>query len=205
MDGVTLTGLIREILGQLGVERFSAVGTSVGGNLSFRLASENSEMVDRLVLINTPSEPVAIPRSARPGGVRRQMWLSDDLLKFRIRSFWKTYYSYLWGNPKRLSEALIEEYYDMNRRRLEGHLPDNLIPRNPPPEQVSQMLGSLQLPVLVIWGMKDPVLPPSTLESLVGKLTNAPKTIAELSDVGHYPMSEAPDEVMPPVVEFLSK
>ena len=203
MEDISLLGIVHDILDRLDVEQVSVVGTSVGGNVAFWLASGYPERVERLVLINTPSGPVAIPRSARPPAVRWQMRLCDDLLKFRTAAFWRTYYSYLWGDSDRLEQELLDEYYDLNRRQV-GYLPPHLVPRNPEPPRVAQMLKAITAPTLLIWGMRDPVLPPSALDQMAQKLETAPKIIIKLATVGHYPMLEAPDEVTRLVGEFLS-
>jgi len=49
-------------------------------------------------------------------------------------------------------------------------------------------LDSVKAPALVIWGMRDPVLPPYLGDKLYGYLKNAKgRSFIALEDVGHYP------------------
>jgi len=202
--GITLTEIIEGILGRLGIEELSIVGTSSGGSVGYWYAALHPDQVEKIAFLNTPSDPVRILRSARPPPVRWYMRLCDDILNFRIPAFWRVYYTYLWGEPERLQESLLEEYYDMNRR-VASYVPRQFIPSNPNREEVLKMTSSIRIPSLLIWGMRDPVLPPPALDSLRGKLENSPKTVVELPTVGHYPMSEAPEEVSRLVDIFLSE
>lgn len=202
-DSVTLHAMVIELLDQLGVDgSFYLVGQSSGGTVSTRVAKNYPDRVEKLVVMNMPSSPVSVPRSARPSDVRRAMILNDDILKFRTRGFWDTYYSYLWGDPTKLSEELITLQYDQNRRVREP-MARQLIPANFSPEQADTNLGGVVAPTLVIWAMSDPVLPPSQLEALTSRMTQAPLTIHELPTIGHFPALEATDLMLEPIEEFL--
>jgi len=202
--GFTQTEIIEIILERLGIEELSIVGTSSGGSVGYWYAAAHPEQVEKIAFLNTPSDPVRVPRSARPPLVRWYMRLCDDILRFRIPAFWRAYYTYLWGEPERLQESLLEEYYDMNRRVV-SYVPRQLVPSNPNREEVLRRTSSIRIPSLLIWGMRDPVLPPPALDSLRGKLENSPKAVVELPTVGHYPMSEVPEEVSRLVDTFLSE
>ncbi|NKB43767.1 MAG: alpha/beta fold hydrolase [Alphaproteobacteria bacterium] len=204
-DDVTLHGMVMELLDQLGVEgSFHLIGQSSGGTIATRVAANYPDRVEKLVVMNMPSSPVSVPRSARPMDVRRSMILNDDYLQFRTRGFWDTYYTYLWGEPERLSEDLVTLMYDQNRRvRAPMALP--LIPANFSPEQADKNLGGVTAPTLVIWAMADPVLPPSQLEALTSRMTQAQLTVHKLPEVGHFPALEAPEQILPPIEAFLER
>lgn len=202
-EDVTLHGMVMDLLAQLGVEGpFYLVGQSSGGTVATRIAKNYPDRVEKLVVMNMPSSPVSVPRSARPDDVRRAMILNDDILKFRTRGFWDTYYSYLWGDPDKLSDDLVTLQYDQNRRVRES-MARHLIPANFSPEQADTNLGGVVAPTLVIWAMSDPVLPPSQLEALTSRMTQAPLTIFELPTIGHFPALEATDLMLAPINEFL--
>lgn len=202
---VTLHGMVMELLDQLDVEgTFHLIGQSSGGTVATRVAANYPERINKLVVMNMPSSPVSVPRSTRPDNVRRAMELNDDLLKFRTRGFWETYYTYLWGEPERLDSDLFTLLYDQNRRVREP-LARPLIPANFSSEQADTNLGNVNTATLVIWGMVDPVLPPAQLDELTRRMTQAPKTIHKLPDTGHFPALEAPDLIVPPIEAFLAE
>lgn len=202
-DDVTLHGMVMDLLDQLGVDGpFSVIGQSSGGTIATRVANNFPSRVEKLIVINMPSSPVSIPRSDRPSNVRRAMILNDDILKFRTRGFWHTYYSYLWGESELLSDDLVTLLYDQNRRiRAPMALP--LIPANFSPEQADRNLGGVTAPTLVIWAMSDPVLTPSQLDALSSRMTQASLTVHKLPITGHFPSLEAPELILPPMMAFL--
>jgi pimeloyl-ACP methyl ester carboxylesterase len=65
-------------------------------------------------------------------------------------------------------------------------------------------LAGVKAPVLIIWGMRDPVLPPYLGEKLDGYLPNArTRSFVALEDVGHYPPVEVPDRYARLVLAWL--
>ncbi|MBT4739281.1 MAG: alpha/beta hydrolase [Rhodospirillaceae bacterium] len=203
-DGVTLHGMVMELIGELGVDgSFHLIGQSSGGTVATRVAANFPDRVEKVVVMNMPSSPVSVPRSARPNAVRRAMILNDDYLQFRTRGFWDTYYSYLWGAPERLSDELVTLMYDQNRR-VRAPMAIPLIPANFSPEQANKNLEGVVAPTLVIWAMADPVLPPNQLAALTSRMTQAQLTIHELPTVGHFPALEAPELIIPPIEAFLA-
>jgi pimeloyl-ACP methyl ester carboxylesterase len=62
-------------------------------------------------------------------------------------------------------------------------------------------LASSGVPIELFWGTKDEVTPPACLDVATGVLPKA--TVHRIEDAGHLPHFEKPDEVVPPLVEFL--
>ena len=58
------------------------------------------------------------------------------------------------------------------------------------------------LPVMVIWGMKDPVIKPHYLDKWASGFSNI--TIYQLEHSGHFPQEEEPDRVNNLIKEFLN-
>ena len=204
-DDVTLHGMVMTLLDELGVDgTFHLIGQSSGGTIATRVAANYPDRVNRLVVLNMPSMPVSIPRSARPPVVRAYMWLCSDLLQFNTPQYWASYYGYLWGDRDRLSDDLLQLQYDQNRR-IRAPLALPLIPANFSQEQADRNLGGVMAPTLVIWGMVDPVLPPNMLEALTSRMTQAPLTVHELPDTGHFPALEVPDQIIGPIESFIAE
>jgi haloalkane dehalogenase len=62
-------------------------------------------------------------------------------------------------------------------------------------------LGAIVAPALVVWGERDPFLPPSFARAYAAAL-GGPTTVDTLPDAGHWPWLERPD-VVERVAEFL--
>jgi pimeloyl-ACP methyl ester carboxylesterase len=76
--------------------------------------------------------------------------------------------------------------------------------RSSPPEVLAAagaQLGELEMPALVVWGMKDPYIPARFAREYVSALPHA--ELVELPDAGHWPWLDRP-EVIDRVVGFLS-
>jgi pimeloyl-ACP methyl ester carboxylesterase len=57
-------------------------------------------------------------------------------------------------------------------------------------------------PLHVVWGLDDPIAVPSMVDTLVAARPSA--SAVRLTDVGHYPMVEAPARFLAAVLPFLS-
>ena len=62
-------------------------------------------------------------------------------------------------------------------------------------------LRTIHQPIGVIWGLDDPLLPPSTLDRLRADLPQA--RIERLSRAGHIPMWDRPDAVAGSIIRFM--
>jgi pimeloyl-ACP methyl ester carboxylesterase len=62
------------------------------------------------------------------------------------------------------------------------------------------VLGALDVPVLVIQGMRDPIVLPATAAAIVEACPEA--EVIEYADVGHLPMIEAPEQLADDLARF---
>ncbi len=66
--------------------------------------------------------------------------------------------------------------------------------RSSPPEVLAAAgagLGRLQMPALVVWGMRDPYIPARFGRAYADALPDA--ELLELADAGHWPWLDRPD------------
>jgi haloalkane dehalogenase len=57
------------------------------------------------------------------------------------------------------------------------------------------------LPTLLIWGMRDPVLPPSVLKMWQERLPNA--ATVEIEDASHFLQEDAPERILAAIEDFV--
>ena len=62
------------------------------------------------------------------------------------------------------------------------------------------VLGELDVPVLVIQGLRDPIVLPATAAAIAGACPRA--EVIEYADVGHLPMIEAPERLAADLARF---
>lgn len=72
----------------------------------------------------------------------------------------------------------------------------------PPPDWQLRAFPKIQVPTLVVWGMKDPALLPLQLDGLDSLVDDL--RVVKLPDAGHFAPWEAPDEVAAALRDFLA-
>jgi pimeloyl-ACP methyl ester carboxylesterase len=193
-------------LDKLGVSKVSLLGTSSGGIIAYRFAAAFPERTEALILSNIPpSAPVdnAAARSRLPRTLQWSMGTCFELGRPWSQVCWRDFLLSNFWRQERVTEELVDEYYDLNRRTgAFGFTSMTAIMRDD--AQVQRFLGAVEAPTLLLWGMRDPVLPPETLDLLASRLKSTDVRIKTLNDVSHYPPLEAPVEVASATVEFLA-
>jgi pimeloyl-ACP methyl ester carboxylesterase len=184
------TDIPEGLLAQLGVTRITCVGVSSGGTLSVQLAAKRPDLVARLILSNTPSDPVKtdhMKQSAEFVEAQREARETG----FQSQKFWNLFLDYFSGDPSRLDKGIREQYYDFNRRGPEkNYLAFVGVVANH--ERAVAAMNAVQAPTLLIWGGSDHLLVPASADALARYLTNTQVSKVFMPDVGHYPPLEAP-------------
>lgn len=179
------------LLDRLGVKKVTFVGVSSGGTMGMYLAARRPDMVERLILSNTPSDPVDTSHLVLTQSfIDAQARAKDS--GFRDQGFWDEFLSYFAGDAKRISAQTRKEYYDFYRRVPEKNL-IALIARIGDGKQAAVEMAKVTKPTLLLWGTADPLLPESALNAITRYLANAKISKVMMPDVGHYPPLEVPD------------
>lgn len=182
------------ILDQLGIERAILVGTSYGGAVAMRVAGEQTERIEKLVLV-APANPFA------EQSIALAQWYVTLLGTMVARC-----YPFV---PRRVfQEAMARMFVD--RRKCTAELAWLYFEPLKTPGTVRCLLKSLEsfagdlrmvcddleilkrVPMSLIWGDRDPVIEPHSLEWLARELLSADATV--MQGVGHLPYEEAPQE-----------
>jgi pimeloyl-ACP methyl ester carboxylesterase len=191
---------LSNLLDALDVGRVAVAGNSFGGQVALELALAEPGRVDRLVLVDA----LAYPRSASKvpigfvvasvPGLNRVMdfVLPRSLVEASVRS--------VYGDPSLVTPELVDRYYELalregNRAALRnrfGDLPD---------EAYSQRMRSLRLPVLLLWGGKDQLIPIAAAERFLADIPGS--RLVTFPDLGHVPHQEDPEASVGPVLAFL--
>jgi epoxide hydrolase 4 len=207
---------IRQLIGHLGAERATVVGHDWGGAPAWFLAIAHPEVVERLVIINSPhpgvfardlaTSPTQQEASAymsffrAPPGKAEEVLLGDDFAGLRTFTgeLWpelseedRTAYREAWSQEGAISAGL--NYYRASPIKLPG---EEGFPFPPPePDQIRT-----EVPTLVIWGERDTVLLPSLLDGL-GEFV--PNLTVKRIDASHWVVHEQPELVNRYIREFV--
>jgi pimeloyl-ACP methyl ester carboxylesterase len=191
---------IERFLDQQGIERVSLIVHDWGG-VGLAFAQRRPERVERLVIVD------AVPflpgyrwhRTAR-------IWRTPVLGELAMGSTNRVVLRLLSreGNatPGPMPDEWIDsviDHFDQGTQRAILRLY-----RSSPPEVLAAAgagLGRLQVPALVVWGMKDPYLPGRFASEYARVLPQA--ELLELPDAGHWPWLDRPD-ALERIVEFVN-
>lgn len=190
------------LLEKLGVKRVTFVGNSSGGTLGMFLAARHPEMVERLILSNTPADPVRYEHMVQPESFKRAQEEAKRAGGFQSLNFWNEYLTYFSARPERISAQKRAEYYDFNRRVPEKHALA-LIARIGDGVRANELMASVTTPTLLLWGGADPLLTIAAMNSLERHLEKAQVSTLVMPDVGHYPPLEVPDRFTDIVANYI--
>lgn len=180
-----------DLLNRLGVKKATVIGVSSGGTMGMYLAARRPDLVERLILSNTPSDPVVTGHLVMPEAFLAAQ-ARAKATGFQDMDFWNQYLSYFAGDPSRISAKTRAEYYDFNRRTAEKH-PIALVARIGDGKQATIEMERITAPTFLVWGGGDPLLPEAAVTAITRYLKNAQISKVIMPDVGHYPPLEVPD------------
>ncbi|HEV2720275.1 MAG TPA: alpha/beta fold hydrolase, partial [Thermoanaerobaculia bacterium] len=182
------TELIRGFMDAIRLERADVAGVSMGGWIALRLAALHPERVQRLVLIDSAGLdfPTSLDeRAFAPATMdqaRHLLWLqSDELPKlpdFVVRDFLRRARAESW--------VLRASMRTMLTRR----------------DAMDGKLQRVTMPVLLVWGTADRLVPPSVAARFHRELPQS--RVVMIPGCGHLAVIECRAKAMPPIVEFLN-
>ena len=184
------TDIPEGLLDQLRITHVTGIGVSSGGTMVVQLAAKRPDLVDRLILSNTPSDPVNTDPMVLSPALKRE----TDIFKktgYRSQAYWNAFWDFFAGVPSRIPAATRQLFYDMNRRAAEPD-PLGMAAKVADHAKALQNFAAVRAPVLLVWGERDPLLTPPSEKVLANYLTNTQVSALLLPDVGHYPPIEVP-------------
>lgn len=192
---------LTDLIQALNLERLSIVVQGYLASVGIQYALQNSDRIEKLVILNTPLTPTAKlpwPMTQWTLPFVGDMVTQDPLLIDRT----------LEGGS---GFVVSDEKLDVYRRpylktsavgRALMITTKNLKLAKTMPE-IESGLKSWSKPTLVIWGMLDPWLAAEPVEQLVK--TNSQLELIKLPEAKHYPQEHWPDEIGEILIPFLRR
>lgn len=183
---------VREALEALGVRHAVLVGHSMGGTVSAELARQDPELVDKVVVSDTPGadDLVSMPLLGRMVcwpviGPALDLFRGVDAI-----------------SEGSLQTGFAASYHvpDFAHRSLERLTYAGLCDSTEGTHPTAETLAALHKPVLVLWGDED-VLTPTAPN--VERYTAAGLPPVVIKGSGHTPMVEQPDQFLAAVTGFI--
>ncbi len=190
----TLVDFLDKFFAELNLNHVTLVGNSFGGWIAADYAIEHPDKVTRLVLVD--SAGFALPKdldtqqlSALNPSTREQM----RALAGRV----------IYNSELFVNEAMIDLMFTRHLTAGDGFTIDKLIGSIERSEDVlDNRLGKIKVPVLIIWGKQDGLLPLSDGERFKKEITGA--RLIVFDQCGHAPMVEQAAKFNDEVIKFIS-
>jgi pimeloyl-ACP methyl ester carboxylesterase len=185
------------VLDKLGVERFTVVGHSMGGEVATALAEIKPNQVERMVLIDSP--PAAGTRFTLLAQAYFTPVIGEALSHLQsdrvVRQGLQQGFAASFPVPQKFVEDFRQLTYTAAR---EAHDDSESFRANNPPYRRIAALKPLP-PLLVIFGTEDAIVPPESAKLF----EQVPGTkVAMIDGAGHSPMVETPAKVLELIRDF---
>lgn len=189
--------LLIALLDNLGLERAVFIGNSIGGRLSWRLASKYPGRVAGVVLVS----PDGYASTGFEYGESPYIPPAVNIMQYMLpKAFLAASIKPAYGDPARIRPEVVTRYHDLmlapgSREALIARMSQTVLV-DPLPR-----LQRIEAPVLLLWGDRDGMIPIANADNYVAALPNV--TFVPLRGLGHVPQEEAPKISVVPVRKFL--
>lgn len=194
--------LMFALMDQLGIQKAVLVGNSAGGAIAMSAALRYPERVQTLVLVSPAVYNSGSPCWRRLLFNTPQMNHLGPLLARRIQVWGRNFGEQAWHDPSKLTNEIWAGY----TRPLKAENWDRALWYFMAANQelnLPEQLDRIQLPVLVIAGDDDRIVPTDLSIRLANKLPQAELVVAPAC--GHAPQEECPQAFLAAVQGFLKK
>jgi pimeloyl-ACP methyl ester carboxylesterase len=191
--------LVARVLDKLGIDRFTVVGHSMGGEVATALAEAYPARVERMVLIDSPPKPETTFKL----GTRFALMpvLGELLARLKTDSAVRKGLAQGFAPGFPVPEKFVADLKQLTYTAFRTAHDDSIAYETARP--VFERLAALAPPppILVIFGSQDQLIAPESAK-LFEKVPGAKVQI--IDGPGHSPMVEAPDETLALIKSFLA-
>ena len=183
LDGASFAADIDRALAALGINRIHLVGHSMGGAIGLHFAHWQPDRVASLALIAPASFGPEINAD-----------FIDGFVKAQRRREMQEVLALLVHDAALVSRQMVEDV--LRYKRLDGvqaaleAIAAEWFPSGVQREGIAEMAAHLTMPVQIIWGCDDRIIPAAHAEALAGRLP-----VHILDEAGHLPHMEKAGEV----------
>ena len=185
---------VHALLDHFGRERCTLVGNDWGGYVAWVFASAYPDRVERLIVLNAPHPAIHLREvSTNPAQIEASQYEREYNTAAKPYPAWYNYYR---ADPIKVP-ASREEGVAMKPPDLAANFFSGV---GKPPATTSLRVN---VPTLVIWGMRDPHLLPRQLDGLDAYARVL--TVVRIEDAGHAPMRSHPQLVNQTIRAFMPR
>lgn len=187
--------LVNQFMDRLGIVKAPLVGHSMGGTVSLSSAVQFPERVVKVIVIGSPIQGASLNMLLKASGNQNfanLIWTFPNLVRLFIRG-----YSYFMANNGRAMSQMIDD--DMSKITVNSFFQSIGTLRE---TDLREDIGTLQLPVMGMYGKKDIIVNPKQAKVLAECVPHA--KVDWYENAGHFIMLDQPDRFHASVIDFLN-
>lgn len=193
-DYPVFVDVVDRLMARLKVKSAVIGGNSMGGGTAWMFALAHPEKTDAMLLIDAAGAPQWQARKIPIGFRLARMPVIKELTRFIApRSMFESSIKTSMSVQSKIDDALVDRYWELNRYpgNREATMKRFAMPHNN--HQASkQGLAAITVPVMIMWGKEDNLIPVSSAHWFADALPEAKLVI--YPKVGHIPMEEVPEQ-----------
>ena len=198
--------LVKQFVQENHLDSYILAGHSYGGGVALALSvsylNESQNPIKKLILVDNAAYPQTFPFfiKALRIPILGRLGLSIIPTKMNVKSV----LNLAFFDKRNISTEMINEY----SRALGmpgGKYALRQVARQILPPEMTELMNqyhNISIPVMIVWGRQDEVIPLEIGERLNHELSNS--TLAVIENCGHHPHEEKPKEFIALVKDFLN-
>lgn len=193
--------LVIGLMDALGIEKATLVGNSAGGTISMLTALKYPERVTNLILV----DPAVYAGGGAPTWIRPLLGTPQfdhlgPLFARQLQAQGTEFLKTAWHDPSKITPEIFEGYQEpLQIENWDKALWELTVSSSE--SRLVERLPEFNLPILVITGDDDRIVPTEQSLRLAAEIPNA--ELAVIPQCGHVPHEECPAVFMQAVTEFL--
>ena len=206
----SLAAALRDLLDRLGIDRATIVGHSLGGGIALQFTYQFPERCERLVLVSSgglgPEVTPFLRALSLPGAsavLSGLMVLNRSEKAQGVGRFFQPVARRVYSDlPLMLTNfAALQE--PALRRSFIATIRAVIGPRGQSVTATDRLPLVRHLPVLVVWGLRDQMIPPSHALAVASALPHA--RIETFAEAGHFPHEHDPERFAEVLSRFIAE
>jgi pimeloyl-ACP methyl ester carboxylesterase len=202
---------VRDLLSVLDIERATVVGHSLGGGIALQFAYQFPERCERLALVSSgglgPELSAGLRAATLPGAelVLTALTGASGPLRFGFQALERLGRTTGLQRVRDLAEAgdALLALKDVEARRAFLRTLRGVVDaRGQTVSALDRLYLAHAVPMLVVWGSRDPIVPALHAETVRAMVPNARVEVFE--GAGHWPHLDAPDRFCDLLLDFLA-
>ncbi len=202
-DNASYVEVVDRLLVKLNIDKAVIGGNSMGGGVSWLYTIKHPDKVDALLLVDASGQPYAKSGKIPLGFRLMRMPVLKEAARFIApRSIFESSVKTSMNVQTKIDDGLIDRYWELNRYpgNREATMQRFSTPNSMTPG-TKETLATIKVPVLILWGARDNLIPVSSAKWFAQAIPQAKLII--YPDVGHIPMEEIPEKSAADVKSWL--